>query len=276
MESGDHVIVIEPRPGWQLINWRELRQSQDLLYFLVWRDIKILYNQTILGFSWAVIRPLISMVIFSVVFGRLAKIPSDGVPYPLFSFAALVPWTFFSSAIVDSSGSLVSNVNMLTKVYFPRLVIPLTPILAKLVDFAIALAMLGVMMVGYGVAPTRSVAVIPLLVIVMVLAAAGLGMLLSAMAIQYRDVKHAVPFLAQVLMYAAPVVWPASLIPARFRLVYGLFPMAGVIEGFRSALLGTTPMPWDLIWTGAVSSIVLTVFGAHYFRRTERIFADVA
>lgn len=269
-------IVIEPRRGWQLINWRELRESRDLLYFLVWRDIKVLYSQTILGFTWAIIRPLTSMVIFSVVFGGLAKMPSDGVPYPVFSFAALVPWTFFSSAMVDSSGSLVANVNMLTKVYFPRLVLPVTPVLAKLVDFAIAFVMLGLMMAWYGIAPTRYVAMIPVLAMLMILTSAGIGMLLSALAIQYRDIKHAIPFLAQVLMYAAPVVWPVSLIPSEYRLLYGLFPMAGVIEGFRSSLLGTTPMPWDLVWTGSLSAVGVAVLGALYFRRTERIFADVA
>jgi lipopolysaccharide transport system permease protein len=271
-----HRIVIEPRRGWQLINWRELGESRDLLYFLVWRDIRVLYNQTILGFTWAIIRPFVSMVIFSVVFGRLAKIPSDGVPYPLFSFAALVPWTFFSSAMVDSSTSLVANVNMLTKVYFPRLVIPMTPVLAKLVDFAIAFVMLGLMMAWYGTAPTRYVAMIPVLVVLMILTSAGIGMLLSALAIQYRDIKHAIPFLSQILMFAAPVVWPVSLIPSKYRLLYGLFPMAAVIEGFRSALLGTTPMPWDLIVTGTASAIGIAVIGAFYFRRAERIFADVA
>ncbi len=271
-----HQVVIEPRGGWQLIDWRELRESKDLLYFLVWRDIRVLYNQTILGFAWAIIRPLISMVIFSVVFGKLVKVPSDGVPYPLFSFAALVPWTFFSSAMVDSSTSLVMNANMLTKVYFPRLVLPMTPVLAKLVDFAIAFVMLGLMMAWYGVAPTRHVAMIPVLVALMVLTSAGIGMLLSAMAIQYRDVKHAIPFLTQVLMYAAPVVWPVSLIPSEYRLLYGLFPMAGVIEGFRAALLDTTPMPWDLILTGTLSAIGVAALGGLYFRRTERVFADVA
>ncbi len=269
-------IVIEPRPGWHLVNWRELRESRDLLYFLVWKEIRVLYNQTILGFGWAILRPLLSMLIFTVVFGRLAKMPSDGVPYPLFSFAALVPWTFFSSAMVDSSMSLVGNVSMLTKVYFPRLVIPLTPVLAKLVDFGIAFVMLVAMMAWYRVAPGAGVVMLPVLIVLMILTAAGLGMLLSALAIQYRDIKHAIPFVAQILMYAAPVVWPASLIPARYRLVYGLYPMAGVIEGLRSALLRTTPMPWDLILMGSLSSVGIAVLGALYFRRTERIFADVA
>lgn len=178
--------------------------------------------------------------------------------------------------MVDSSNSLVANTNLLTKIYFPRLIIPVTPVLSKLVDFAIAFAMLGVMMLWYRVAPTRYAILIPLLVGLMFLTSVGIGMLLSAMAIQYRDIKHAVPFASQILMYAAPVVWPVSLIPERYRLLYGLFPMAGVIEGFRAALLGTTPMPWDLLATGTVGAIAIALCGALYFRRVERIFADVA
>jgi lipopolysaccharide transport system permease protein len=272
--------IIEPKTGWQLIDWSELRQYKDLLYFLVWRDIKVLYKQTVLGFTWAVIRPVFSMIIFSVVFGNLAKVPSDGVPYPIFSYAALLPWTYFATAMTESTNSLISNLNMLTKVYFPRLVIPLAPILAKLVDFGIAFIILGLMMAWYGIAPTWNVAFLPLLVVLMILTAAGMGMWLSAMAIQYRDVRHAIQFAVQVLMYAAPVVWPVSLITERFgptvRLVYGLYPMAGVIEGFRSALLGAIPMPWDLILMGGISAVLIAVSGALYFRRMERIFADVA
>ena len=274
-EKGFHQIIVEPKRGWQLIDWQELRQYKDLFYFLVWRDVKILYKQTILGFAWAIIRPVFSMIVFSVVFGRLANVPSDGVPYPIFSYTALVPWTYFSSAMIDSNNSLISSGNMLTKVYFPRLVIPMAPVLAKLVDFAIAFSILALMMVWYGFVPTLNVILLPLLVLLMILTAAGIGMWLSAMAIQFRDVRHATPFLAQLLMYAAPVVWPVSLIPAKYRLLYGLYPMVGVIEGFRSALLGTTPMPWDLILTGTLTAIVIAFTGALYFRRTERIFADV-
>jgi lipopolysaccharide transport system permease protein len=215
------------------------------------------------------------MLVFSVVFGKLANVPSDGVPYPIFSYAALVPWTYFSSAMVDSNNSLISSGSMLTKVYFPRLVIPMTPVLAKLVDFAIGFSILVLMMVWYGFVPTLGVVFLPFFVLLMILTAAGIGMWLSAMAIQFRDVRHATPFLAQLLMYAAPVVWPVSLIPVQYRLLYGLYPMAGVIEGFRSALLGTTPMPWDLILTGTLSAIGIAFTGALYFRRTERIFADV-
>jgi len=268
--------IIEPKKGWQLIDWKELRDYKDLFYFLVWRDIKVLYKQTILGFSWAIIRPVFSMIVFTIVFGKLAKVPSDGVPYPIFSYTALVPWIYFSTAMTNSTNSLIGNANMLSKVYFPRLIIPMTPVLASLVDFAIALVILGAMMVWYGIIPTINILFLPLLILLMVLTAAGIGMWLSAMAIQYRDIRHASQFIAQLLMYAAPVVWPASLISDQYRLLYGLYPMAGVIEGFRSAILGTNPMPWDLILMGSLSATVIFLSGIFYFRRLERIFADVA
>ena len=268
--------VIEPKSGWQLIDWKELREYKDLYYFLVSRDIKVLYKQTILGFAWAVIRPLFSMIVFSIVFGRLAQMPSDGVPYPLFSYVALVPWTYFATAMTESTQSLVNDRNMLTKVYFPRLVIPMTPVLAKLVDFAIAFVILMLMMAWFSIVPSWEVIFLPLLVLLMMLTASGVGMWLSALAIQYRDVRLAIPFIAQLLMYAAPVVWPASLIPQQLRPLYGLYPMAGVIEGFRSALLVTNPMPWDLILPGTLSAVLIALSGAFYFRRMERIFADVA
>lgn len=269
-------IVIEPKKGWRLIDFSELWAYRDLFFFLVWRDIKVLYKQTVLGFLWAVIRPVFSMIIFSIVFGRLAKVPSDGVPYPIFAYVALIPWTYFSTALAGSTQSLIGNVNMLTKVYFPRLIIPMTPVLAGLVDFAIAFAVLAVLMIWYGIAPTAYVTVLPVLILLMVLTASGIGMWLSALAIQYRDVRHAVTFVLQLLMYAAPVVWPVSLIPEQYRLFYGIYPMVGVIEGFRSALLGTNPMPWDLILVGGITAGLIAVSGAFYFRRMERIFADVA
>lgn len=271
-----HKTVIEPKKGWQLIDWKELIAYKDLFYFLVWRDIKVLYKQTVLGFSWAIIRPFFSMVVFSIVFGRLAKVPSDGVPYPIFSYTALLPWIYFSTAMSSSTGSLVQSSGMLNKVYFPRLIIPMTPVLANLLDFAIAFLILGLMMLWYGILPTFNILVLPLLILLMVLTAAGMGMWLSALGIQYRDVKYAVQFLTQVLMYAAPVVWPVSLIPDQYRLWYGLYPMVGVIEGFRSALLGTNPMPWDLILMGSLTAVTMFFTGALYFRNMERIFADVA
>jgi lipopolysaccharide transport system permease protein len=275
--------VIQPRSGWQVIDWRELSAYRDLFFFLVWRDVRVLYKQTVMGFGWAIIRPLSSMLIFTIVFGRLAGMPSDGAPYALFTFVALVPWTYFSAAMTNSVGSLIASTDMLTKVYFPRLIIPATPVVAGLVDFIIAMVMLAVMMAVYGVVPTASIVFLPLLVAIMMLTAGGVGMWLSALAVQYRDVKHALQFLAQLMMYAAPVVWPVSLITDSFpawgdyaRLLYGLYPMAGVIEGFRAALLGTTAMPWDMIGAGAATALVLSISGAFYFRRAERIFADVA
>lgn len=271
-----HQIVIEPKSGWQVINWRELKDYRDLFYFLVWRDVKVRYKQTVLGFLWAVITPCFSMILFSVVFGRLAKVPSDGVPYPIFSYAALLPWAYFSASITASTNSLVGNSGLLTKVYFPRLIIPLTPVLGNLIDFAIASGIMIALMVWYSIVPTVNAALIPLLVLLMMMTASGIGMWLSALAIKYRDVRHAMQFMTQILMYAAPVVWPASLIPDKYRLLYGLYPMAGVIEGFRSALIGARPMPWDLIGMGAASSMIILVSGALYFRRMERTFADIA
>jgi lipopolysaccharide transport system permease protein len=223
------------------------------------------------------------MIVFSVIFGKLAKVPSDGVPYPVFAYVALLPWQYFSTATSRSTSSLVGNANMLTKVYFPRLVFPMTPVLAGLVDFFMASTILAVLMVWFGIAPTLNIVFLPFLILFMILTAAGIGMWLSSLAIQYRDVNHAMGFVAQLLMYAAPVVWPVSLIAETFpewgdtiRIVYGLYPMAGVIEGFRAALLGTNSMPWDLIGMGTLSAVLIAVSGAFYFRRMERIFADVA
>ncbi len=273
-------IVIEPVSGWQLINWRELRDYRDLFRFLVDRDIKVLYKQTVLGFGWAILRPLLSMVIFTVIFGNLAQVDSDGVPYAIFSYVALVPWLYFSTALSASALSLVSNTDMLTKIYFPRLVFPMTPVVSKLVDFVISFAIVFVLMALFRIAPTARIVYIPLLVALMMLTAAGAGLWLSAMSVQYRDVKHAMPFLTQLLMYAAPVVWSAALIEERFgptgRLLFGLYPMVGVIEGFRSALLNTGPMPWDMLAVGTASALVLFVSGLFYFRRMEAYFADVA
>jgi lipopolysaccharide transport system permease protein len=267
--------VIEPSPGWRLIDWRELWRYRDLFYFLVWRDVKVRYAQSILGIGWALVRPLFSMVVFSVVFGRLAKVSSDGVPYPIFSYAALVPWTYFASALTDAGGSLLGASGMITKVYFPRLIVPLTAVLSNLVDFAIALLILFGMMAWYGIWPTAWALLLPLFVLLMMLTAAGMGMWLTALAIQYRDVRYGLSFAVQLLMYAAPVVYPASGVPTPFRWLYGLNPMAGAIEGFRAALLGTVPMPWDLLLPGTIVAVVAFVAGALYFRRMEKTFADV-
>ena len=274
-EEATPVIVRQPQRGWLSVDLGELYHYKDLFYFLVLRDIKVIYKQTILGFGWAILRPFFSMIVFSVVFGRLAKIPSDGIPYPIFSYVALVPWTYFQSALTKSTESLISGANLFTKVYFPRIFIPMTPVVAGLVDFVIAMSMVGILMAWYGIAPTWRIVFLPLMVLLMMLTATGVGMWLSVLAVQYRDVRFAVQFLAQFLMYAAPVAWPASLIPQPYRWFYGLYPMAGVIEGFRSALLGHNPMPWDLLLPGIVSSVVIFLSGLFYFRRTERILADV-
>ena len=273
-------IIIEPVKSWQMIDWRELQAYRDLFFFLVARDVKVLYKQTVLGFAWAVIRPLITMVIFTIIFGNLAQVSSDGIPYAIFNYVALVPWLYFSTSLNAASLSLVNNTAMLTKVYFPRLVFPLTAVAAKLVDFLISFLIVGLLMLYYRIPPTRNIIMLPLLILLMILTAAGVGMWLSALAVQYRDIKHGLPFLSQLLMYAAPVVWPISLITTRFgttaRFFYGFYPMAGVIAGFRSALLNNIPMPWDLIGAGAISAILIFISGAFYFRRTEYLFADVA
>ena len=271
--------IIQPKSGWQGINFRELYSYKDLLYFMVLREVTVLYKQTILGFLWAIIRPVISMVIFSIVFGKLAQIPSDGVPYPIFTYAALIPWIYFSTAISKSTQSLIGNSNIFSKVYFPRLIIPLTPVISGLVDFVISLSIVFVMMIYYGILPSLNILWTPILVIIMILTSSGIGMWLSALAIQYRDIRHAIQFISQILMYAAPVVWPVSLLIEKLGLkltyVYCIYPMVGVIEGFRAALLGNKPMPFEMLFISGFSSILIFTSGALYFKRKERIFVDI-
>ena len=269
-------MVIEPSTGWQLINWKELRNYRDLFLFLTWRHIKVQYAQSTLGIGWAIIQPLFSMIVFTIIFGRLAKVESDGAPYALFSFVALVPWTYFANAVTEGTNSLISNANMLTKVYFPRLILPFSAVLAKLIDFSIAMILLFALLAWYQTVPTWGVFVLPLLIVLMMLTAAGLGTWLTALAVQYRDIKFALTFLMQLLMYAAPVVYPASLVPERLQWLYALNPMVGVIEGFRAALLGTRSMPWSWIALSSISALVIAITGCLYFRRKERLFADVA
>lgn len=269
-------VVIEPREGMRLIDLKELREYRDLFFFLIWRSIKVRYAQSAIGIGWAVIQPVFSMLVFTIIFGKLANIDSDGVPYAVFSFAALVPWTYFSNAVSEGTSSLIAEANMISKVYFPRVILPLASVAAKLVDFCIAMALLAILMVFYQIMPTAWILFLPVLIIMMMITAAGIGMWLTALAIQYRDVNYAMSFVLQLLMYAAPVVYPTSLIPDEFRLLYAINPMVGVIEGFRSVLLGTIPVPWDLITVGFVSSIIIAVSGMVYFLGKERIFADVA
>jgi lipopolysaccharide transport system permease protein len=270
-------LIIEPARRFPTINVAELWRYRGLFFFLVWRDIKVRYAQTVLGAGWAILQPVLTMVIFAVIFGRFAGIPSDGVPYPVFSLAALVPWTYFSTALGASSGSLVSNTNLITKIYFPRLIIPLAPVLASLVDFAIAFVILLLVMAGYGMVPSASaLVVLPILVLAMVLTVSGVGCWLAALNIQYRDVRYVVPFLTQSWLFASPIVYPMSLVPERFRWLYALNPLAGVIEGFRAVLFGRNPVGWGMVGISLAAGLLLFGSGALYFRSTERVFADVA
>jgi len=266
--------IIQPRSGWQVVDFKELKQYRDLFYFLVWRDIKVLYAQTILGFFWALLLPLVQIVVFTIIFGKVAKLSTEGIPYFLFSTVAIVPWTYISEAATRSSQSLVTNQNMLGKIYFPRLIFPLTPILAKLVDFGISILILVAVMIVYRVSPTWNLLLFPILIFMMICISAGLGMWSSALAIRYRDVKHAMPFFIKILMYTAPIVYSAATIPEKYRIIYSLNPLVGVIEGYRSCLLGT-PLSWQYIIPGIITAIILLISGTLYFRRSERVFADV-
>lgn len=270
-------IVIDPEDRKRrLINWQEIWQYRDLFLFLVWRDIKTRYAQSILGVGWAIIQPVFSMIVFTIVFGNLAKVNSEGVPYSIFSYTALVPWTFFSTSLTSASSSLIGSKNLITKVYFPRLVIPISPILGKTIDFGISFLILLGMMLWFGVKPTIWALMVPVFIILMMLTAAGVGMWLTALSIQYRDVRYGADFFVQLLMYASPVIYATSIIPEKYQILYALNPMVGVIEGFRAALLGTRAMPWDLLGVGALMAVAFFLSGALYFRSMEQYFADVA
>ncbi len=269
------LLRIRPSRGWTSLKLRELWEYRELLYFLAWRDVKVRYKQTALGASWAVIQPVVTMVVFTVIFGQLARIPSDGIPYPVFSFCALLPWNYFSGAFGRSSGSLLSNAQLISKVYFPRLIIPISSLLAGLVDFAIAFMVLIAMMLWYGIAPVPAILWLPAFLLLAVATALGVGLWLGALHVQYHDIGHLVPFLSQIWMYATPVVYPASMIPEQWRLLYGLNPMAGVVEGFRWALVGQGDGPGAMLAMSSVVSVALLVSGGFYFRRMERTFADV-
>lgn len=269
------VLVLEPSKGLLRLNLRDLWAYRELLYFLVWRDIKVRYKQTALGAAWAIIQPVMTMVVFSVFFGRLAKVPSDGIPYPVFAFAALLPWQLFAFALTESSNSLVGSQNLITKVYFPRLVIPLSSVLAGVVDFAIAFVVLLIMMGFYGIRPTAAVVWLPLFVLFAIATALSVGLWLSALNVKYRDVRYTIPFLTQFWMFATPVAYSSTLVPAKWRAWYGLNPMAGVVEGFRWALLGKTGGPGALLWVSVAAVVLLLTGGLFYFRRTETTFADI-
>jgi lipopolysaccharide transport system permease protein len=268
-------IRIEPSRGWTSLGLAELWAYRELLLFFVWRDVKVRYKQTVLGVFWAVIQPFFTMVIFSLFFGRLAQVPSDGVPYPIFSYAALVPWTFFANALTQASNSLVASANMLKKIYFPRLTMPVATVLAGVVDFVLAFAVLLAMMFYYGLAPTANVLWLPLFLLLALVTSLGVGLWLSAMNVQFRDVRYVVPFLTQAWLFATPIAYPSSLLPEFWRPFYGLNPMVGVVEGFRWPLLGAETAPGPMIGVSALVALALFVSGAFYFRRMEKTFADV-
>ncbi len=274
MNKGAH-IVIEPSRGLVPLKMRELWKYRELLFFLAWRDVKVRYTQAVLGVAWAVIQPVMAMIIFSIIFGKLARLPSEGIPYPVFSFVGLLPWQLFSGSLERAGTSLVSNSRLLTKVYFPRLIIPIAAVAATSVDFAISFLTLLGLMLYYSIVPTWGVVWLPLFVLLAVLTALAVGLWLSALNVQYRDVEHMIPFVIQVWMFASPVAYSANLIPSGpWRVLYGLNPLAGVIQGFRWSLLGGKP-PEELLIASAVMVIVLLVTGLYYFRKMEKTFADV-
>jgi lipopolysaccharide transport system permease protein len=269
------LVVVEPRRGWARLDLRELWEFRELLFFLTWRDVKVRYKQTVLGAAWAVLQPLMTMVVFSLFFGRLAGVPSDDVPYPIFSYTALVPWTLFATGLTQASNSLVGSANLIRKIYFPRLLVPLATVLSSLVDFAIAFAVLLLMMLFYGFVPTANALWLPLLLALTLVTTLGVGLWLSALNVQFRDVRYTLPFLTQLWLFATPIAYPSSLLPPQWRVLYGLNPMAGVVEGFRWALLGTGTAPGPMIAVSAVAALLLLASGALYFRRMERTFADI-
>ena len=269
-------LRIEPSKGWVSLKPHELWEYRELLYFLTWRDIKVRYKQTVFGAAWAIIQPFFTMVVFSLFFGNLAKIPSDGIPYPIFSYAALVPWTFFAYGLQQSSNSLVASSNLLKKIYFPRLVIPIASVLSGVVDFVLAFLVLLIMMLTYGIFPTINVIFLPLFLLLSFVTSLGVGMWLSAMNVQFRDVRYTIPFISQFWMFATPIAYPSSLIENDLlRMVYGINPMTGVIEGFRWVLLDTDTAPGPIIIVSSLTAVALLISGAYYFRRMEKTFADV-
>ncbi len=271
----ESVVFIEPPRGWVLPEIRNIWAYRGLLYFLVWRDLKVRYKQTLLGALWAIIKPVSLMIIFSIFFGKLAKIPSEGIPYPIFAYAALLPWSYFAQSLNACSNSLVGNSHLITKVYFPRLIIPISSVISGLVDFAISFSILLVMMFYYQIFPTLGILLLPLLIFMAMTTAFGAGLWLSALNVQYRDIRYAISFLVQFWFFATPVVYPSNLVPSRWRLFYGANPMVGVVEGFRGALLGKGQLNWPMFMVSITVIVFLVITGTFYFRRMEKRFADV-
>lgn len=272
------IKIIEPHSKWKLLDYKELLYYKDLVYYMVLRDVTVLYKQTVLGVSWAVLNPLLNAIIFTII-GSFADIPSDGIPYFIFSYTGMIAWTYFDQGMTFSSNSLVQNAGIFTKVYFPRMIIPLTPVLSKLVDFIISFSFLIAIMIYYSIYPGLNILVLPLLTIILILFTFASGLWLSSLAVQYRDVRFLIPFLSKFLMFVSPVLFPASSVKEKFGetayMLYGLYPMTGVLEGFRSALLNRTPMPWDLIFLGSITTIIILLTGLYHFKKSERYFADV-
>lgn len=275
MEENSQVIRIAPSKGWVALQLKELWAYRELLYFLIWRDVKVRYKQTALGAAWAIIQPVFTMIVFSLFFGRLGKIPSDGIPYPIFCYAALVPWTFFSQGLSQASNSLVGSGNLIKKVYFPRLSLPISAVICGLIDFALAFIVLLGMMLYYGILPTVNVIWLPLLILLTLITSLGVSLWLSALNVQFRDVRHAIPFLTQLWLFATPIAYPSSLLSEPWRTLYSINPMAGVVEGFRWALLGTETAPGPMLIVSTLTALALLVSGTFYFRRLEKTFADV-
>ncbi|MDB4718568.1 ABC transporter permease [Verrucomicrobia bacterium] len=276
MDEQNMMTRIEPQGSSPMLDFKELWRYRDLFVFWTWRSIKVRYAQSALGISWAVIQPLFTTLLFTIIFGNLAKLDSAGVPYVLFSFAALVPWTFFANSVSESTSSLIQNANMISKIYFPRLILPVAAVFAKFIDFMIAMVVMCLFLIYYQILPGWSVLLLPAHVLLMLVTSSGVGILLTALALQYRDVKYGISFLIQLLMYLSPVVYSVNIIPTEYRYFYAINPMVGVIESFRSSILHTAPMPWDLWMIGWVSSLTLLFFSLAFFRRKERLFADIA
>lgn len=268
-------VTIQPPPAWIQLNLGQLWEYRELLYFFIWRDIKVRYKQTAIGIGWAILQPFATMLVFSLFFGRLAKVPSDGIPYPIFAYSALLPWQLFAYSLTESSNSLVHNQQLITKVYFPRLLVPIAVIFSGLFDFAIAFVILIAMMFYYGMIPGLAAATLPLFILLAVVTALGVGLWLSALNVKYRDIRYAIPFLTQFWLFATPIAYPSSLVPEKWRALYGLNPMAGVVDGFRWALLGRPELTGPLLLTSTITVAFILIGGLYYFRRVERSFADI-
>ena len=275
INSTEPITIIEPKKGWIPIDLREIWNYRELFYFLTKRDIKVRYKQTVLGGLWAIIQPVFTMVVFTLFFGRLAKMPSDGIPYPIFVYAGLLPWTYFANALSTSGNSLVGSANLITKVYFPRLIIPASASMAGLLDFFIAMLVMGAMMIYYQFVPSIGILLFPFLVGLTFLCAVGVGLWLSALNVQYRDIRYVIPFLVQLWMFVSPVIYPISMVPQKYQWLLALNPMGGVIEAYRASLLGHMPINWFLLGLSTVIIIILFLSGLYYFRRMEKTFADV-